>query len=133
MKLMVEKNFALGLTNSGLLTDVLRVQQTHLQTSSERIQDLESRLLMAENRATVAEEQLRRVHKAVRAFKKRQLAARAAQMRASSQAARQQEPARNPNAYSSWAAPDPSLDERLDEYMANEFEPDSSRDWMLGT
>lgn len=30
-----------------------------------------------------------------------------------------------------WQDPDPSLDERLDKYLENSFEPDRSRNWML--
>ena len=34
--------------------------------------------------------------------------------------------------YGDWSSPDPTLDERLDEYLQNELEPDRSRGWILG-
>lgn len=101
--------------------------------AATRIAELEAKLHHAEERATVAEEQLRRVHVAVRAFKEKQLEARAAQLKAQIAAndSAAAEPADRASLYSSWATQDPSLDERLDEYLSNDFEPDRSRDWML--
>lgn len=96
--------------------------------TSTRIAELEARLRVAEERAVVAEEQLRRVHIAVRAFKQKQLAARQAQMASNAAKTKQSVSA---GVDSSWATSDPSLDERLDEYLSNDFEPDRSRDWML--
>lgn len=104
-----------------------------LQTPGARIEQLEAQLRVAQERAVVAEEQLRRVHVAVRAFKKKQLESRAAQVKAQIISADAQAPQQSDRTglYSSWATSDPSLDERLDEYLSNEFEPDRSRDWML--
>ncbi len=103
-----------------------------LQTPTSRIEQLEAELRVAQERAVVAEEQLRRVHLAVRAFKKKQLESRAAQVKAQIMAAEAAPTQSDRTAlYSSWATTDPSLDERLDEYLSNEFEPDRSRDWML--
>ena len=77
----------------------------------------------------MAEEQLRRVHVAVRAFKDKQLKARAMSAHA---AAKQAPAAPSSGIYQSWAVNDPSLDERLTSYLESDFEPDRSRDWMLG-
>lgn len=111
-----------------------------LQTPTSRIEQLEAQLrlaqeraVVAQERAVVAEEQLRRVHVAVRAFKKKQLESRAAQVKSQIRDADARAPQQSDRTglYSSWAVSDPSLDERLDEYLSNEFEPDRSRDWML--
>ena len=106
-----------------------------------RVAQLEMQLLEAQERARVAEEQLQRVHVAVRAFKQKQVEAREAHIKAAQhqQALQQQQQqqqqaqaaADRSSLYSSWATADPSLDNRLDEYLQSDFEPDRSRDWML--
>ena len=104
-----------------------------------RVAQLEMQLLEAKERARVAEEQLQRVHVAVRAFKQKQVEAREAHIKAAQhqQALQQQQQqqaqaaADRSSLYSSWATADPSLDNRLDEYLQSDFEPDRSRDWML--
>lgn len=99
-----------------------------VESPAARIARLEHELRTAVERATVAEEQLRRVHIAVRAFKDKQLQARADAANAPTPPA---EAASN-GLYRSWAVNDPTLDERLDNYLQSDFEPDRSRDWMLG-
>lgn len=102
----------------------------HLDSPALRIEQLEARVHAAEQRAALAEEQLRRVHVAVREFKKKQLEARAAQARAQIEE-QPGTPTDRTEIYSAWATSDPSLDDRLDEYLSSGFEPDRSRDWML--
>ena len=86
------------------------------------------RARVAETRAMEAESQLRRVQVAVRAFKQRQLEAkRASGMRQSAQTTEPE----NSGLYRSWAAEDPSLDDRFSDYFESSFEPDDSRKWML--
>lgn len=114
-----------------------------------RIARLERELAAANARADVAEEQLRRVHIAVRAFKQSQTNAkarrdellRAARANAerivrdardqSVQPAPEAKPSENGSVYGTWMVSDPGLDERLDDYLQSDFEPDRSRDWML--
>jgi len=102
---------------------------THVESPAAKIARLEHEVRAAVERATVAEEQLRRVHIAVRAFKDKQLKSRAE--------AAQQQPTQptqpSSGLYKSWAVNDPTLDERLTSYLESEFEPDRSRDWMLGS
>lgn len=98
-----------------------------IQHPAEQIADLKARLLAAEQRATVAEAQLRRVHTAVRAFKLKQMQARAAQQEARQ---RNEVPA-SASYFDALGHDDHSLDERLDEFMDSDFEPDRSRSWML--
>ena len=104
----------------------------------------------AEERCRLAEEQLLRVHRAVRAIKadargakerRNQILESAKQhaselIRQAQYEAEKIQPgfvAPDPTSlYESWAAHDPSLDDRLDEYLQNELEPDRSRDWILG-
>ncbi len=104
----------------------------------------------ADERCRVAEEQLLRVHRAVRAIKadarsakeRRNQILESAKQHASElirQAQHEAEKIRPgftaPDAtalYESWASQDPSLDDRLDEYLQNDLEPDRSRDWILG-
>ena len=111
---------------------------------------LRQALAEAEERCRLAEEQLLRVHRAVRAIKadargakeRRNQILESAKRHASElirQAQYEAEKIRPgfiaPDAtslYESWATQDPSLDERLDEYLQNELEPDRSRDWILG-
>lgn len=114
----------------------------------ERISYLERALKAETTRADVAEEQLRRVHIAVRAFKQSQTnaknrrdelmrSARAQAEKIVREAKQVAGPPANsgpagPNSlYSSWLVADPGLDDRLDDYLQSEFEPDRSRDWML--
>ena len=108
--------------------DVALVQASiNVESPAAKIARLEHELRIAIERATVAEEQLRRVHVAVRAFKDKQLKARAA-------AAAQPVPAEaSSGLYRSWAVSDPTLDDRLTNYLESDFEPDRSRDWMLGS
>jgi hypothetical protein len=103
-----------------------------VDSPAAQIARLENELQIAVARAVVAEEQLHRVHIAVRAFKEKQLQARAAtaQQLAAAKTAEVVESART-DLYGSWAVADPSLDARLDEYLGSDFEPDRSRDWML--
>lgn len=113
-----------------------------------RIARLERELAAATARADVAEQQLQRVHIAVRAFKQSQTNAkarrdellRAARANAERIVREAKEHVADTSAavtsspsgiYSSWAVSDPGLDERLDDYLQSEFEPDRSRDWML--
>jgi cell division septum initiation protein DivIVA len=113
-----------------------------------RIARLEHEVAIATERATVAEEQLKRVHIAVRAFKQSQTNAQArreglmksARKHAEEIVQKAKKDAENLEAapvvnrgslYNSWLVSDPSLDERLDDYLQSEFEPDRSRDWML--
>lgn len=111
-------------------TDVALVQAPiNVESPAAKIARLEHELRIAVERATVAEEQLRRVHIAVRAFKDKQLKARAA----AAQAAATPAPEPSSGIYRSWAVNDPTLDERLTSYLESEFEPDRSRDWMLGS
>jgi len=101
-----------------------------LDSPVERIAQLETRLRAAEERATVAEEQLRRVHEAVREFKRKQM--QAAARRANAQVpATEAKPVDKSEQYATWRDSDPTLDDRLDEYLRSDFEPDRSRDWML--
>lgn len=128
----------------------VRMQQTlNEQDTTLRIARLERELAAATARADVAEEQLQRVHIAVRAFKQSQTNAKARRddllraaranaeriVREAKDRADSQVPSEvrsNPSSlYNSWAVSDPSLDERLDDYLQSEFEPDRSRDWML--
>lgn len=124
------------------------------ESTLERIVHLERALAAETARADIAEEQLRRVHIAVRAFKQSQAnakgrrdqlmrAARAqadkivqdAKRTAGTSPAAATSPAAGPagpsSLYSSWLVADPGLDDRLDDYLQSEFEPDRSRDWML--
>ncbi len=111
--------------------DVALVQAPiNVESPAAKIARLEHELRIAVERATVAEEQLRRVHVAVRAFKDKQLKARAA---AAAQAAAAVPAEPSSGLYRSWAVSDPTLDDRLTNYLESEFEPDRSRDWMLGS
>lgn len=116
------------------------------ENSTTTIARLESELVAATERANVAEEQLRRVHIAVRAFKQSQTNAKNRRddlMRAARAQAekiireakqRTEEETRTSDEgslYGSWLVGDPTLDERLDDYLRSDFEPDRSRDWML--
>jgi hypothetical protein len=95
-----------------------------VESPAARIARLENELRVARERAAVAEEQLRRVHAAVRTFKEKQLRARTTAIAARAAAAQA-------TLYQNWGSSDPSLDERLDNYLESDFEPDRSRDWML--
>lgn len=109
------------------------------------IERLQRELVMARERASVAEEQLQRVQLAVRAFKQSQSNAKARREELLSSArahaeelvrkarveAVQASTAPPTSIYGTWAVSDPTLDERLDEYLQSEFEPDRSRQWML--
>jgi cell division septum initiation protein DivIVA len=123
-------------------------QPASSESSAMRITRLEHELGIATERATVAEEQLKRVHIAVRAFKQSQTNAQArreglmksARKHAEEIVQKAKKDAENLEAapvvnrgslYNSWLVSDPSLDERLDDYLQSEFEPDRSRDWML--
>lgn len=107
---------------------------------------LEREVAAATERANVAEDQLRRVHTAVRAFKQSQTNAksrrdelvRAARAQAEkivheAKQSTAQAPTRagEGSIYGSWLVSDPTLDERLDDYLRSDFEPDQSREWML--
>ncbi len=107
---------------------------------------LEREVAAATERANVAEDQLRRVHTAVRAFKQSQANAksrrdelvRAARAQAEkivheAKQSTAQAPTRlgEGSIYGSWLVSDPTLDERLDDYLRSDFEPDQSREWML--
>jgi hypothetical protein len=111
-----------------------------------KIAHLERELAAANERANVAEEQLRRVHIAVRAFKQSQTNAksrrddliRAARAQAEKIVREAQQntaqattSAGQGSVYGSWLVSDPTLDQRLDDYLRSDFEPDRSRDWML--
>lgn len=104
-----------------------------IQSPAEQIAELHARVVAAEQRATVAEEQLRRVHRAVRAFKHKQTQARAAQIKAHSAQAEAQKQAGGSGFYQALADADPTLDDRLDEFLESDFEPDRARSWMLGS
>ena len=95
-----------------------------------RVAQLHAELSQAQERARVAEEQLHRVYLAVREYKARQMRARQA-ADAAREAAEHEQPQRS-GLYESWAVVDPSLDERLSEFLGSDFEHDRSRDWMLG-
>ena len=116
-----------------------------------RVARLERDLAAATARADVAEEQLQRVHIAVRAFKQSQSNAkirrdelmRSARAQAekivreakhhvdASQPPVSSTSSESTSLYGSWLVSDPSLDERLDDYLQSDFEPDRSREWML--
>ncbi|MFT7476338.1 MAG: hypothetical protein ACI81L_003288 [Verrucomicrobiales bacterium] len=102
------------------------------ESLAARIARLETELRVALERATVAEEQLCRVHIAVRTFKEKQLQARTAAIAARAAAAKETLASSASGMHRNWASTDPSLDERLDNYLQSDFEPDRSRDWMLG-
>jgi len=105
-----------------------------IESPAAKIARLEHEVRTAVERATVAEDQLRRVHIAVRAFKDKQLKARAAAAQAPASApVTTPTPEPSSGMFRSWAANDPTLDERLTSYLESEFEPDRSRDWMLGS
>jgi cell division septum initiation protein DivIVA len=123
-------------------------QSASSEIPAMRIARLEHELAAATERAAVAEEQLKRVHIAVRAFKQSQTNAQARRedliqsarthaeeivRKAKTEAEKlESAPAVNRSSlYNSWLVSDPSLDERLDDYLQSEFEPDKSRDWML--
>lgn len=116
------------------------------EATALRVARLERELEAANARADVAEAQLQRVHIAVRAFKQSQTNAksrrdelmRAARahaekiVREAKQKVEAQPPEREgASIYGTWMVSDPSLDERLDDYLQSDFEPDRSRDWML--
>ena len=111
----------------------------------------------AEDRARLAEEQLLRVHRAVRAAQqglrdakqKRNQILATAQQHATELIRQAQEQAASIASGSTpeetffdveaigsraanWADSDPSLDDRLEEFLQNDLEPDRSREWMLG-
>jgi len=91
------------------------------------ISHLRAELANAHERARVAEEQLQRVYVAVRSYKKRHIAAR---QRADAQA---NSVANKDVKSQGWPTIDPTLDERFEEYIDSEFEPDRSRTWILGS
>lgn len=106
---------------------------------------LREALAAEQERATVAESQLARVHRAVRAAqtnvkdvkdKRNQILAAAQQHAAEvvrqAKVEAEEISSRSSSAYADFAERDASLDERLDEYLLSELEPDASRDWMLG-
>lgn len=123
-------------------------QPASSESPARRIARLEHELAVATERAAVAEEQLKRVHIAVRAFKQSQTNAKArreglmqsARKHAEEIVKKAKTEAENVGSgaavnraslYNSWLVSDPSLDERLDDYLQSDFEPDRSRDWML--
>lgn len=136
-------------TNSEHDRDALEInlEAEDLEVENAR---LRAALVEADERYRVAEEQLLRVHRAVRAIKadargakerRNQILESAKQhaselIRQAQYEAEKIQPgfvAPDPTSlYESWAAHDPSLDDRLDEYLQNELEPDRSRDWILG-
>ncbi|NNC80007.1 MAG: hypothetical protein HKN94_07620 [Acidimicrobiales bacterium] len=98
-----------------------------------------------QERARVAESQLARVHRAVRAAqtnvkdvkaRRNQILAaaqeHAAEVVRQAQVEAEQVSSRSPSTYSGLGEHDESLDERLDQYLQAEMEPDASRTWMLG-
>ncbi len=116
------------------------------EATAHRVEQLERDLADAKARADVAEEQLRRVHIAVRAFKQSQTNAKGrrdelmrsarAQAEKIVREAKQNVETQPPTSdgasiYGTWMVSDPGLDERLDDYLLSDFEPDRSRDWML--
>jgi cell division septum initiation protein DivIVA len=118
------------------------------ETTSAQIARLERELAAERNRADIAEEQLRRVHIAVRAFKQSQTTAKlrreelmrsarahaekiVREAKTEAGATSSSGPAGPSSLYSSWLVADPGLDDRLDDYLQSEFEPDRSREWML--
>ena len=103
------------------------VDNAIIQSPAQQIAELQARLHVAEQRARVAEEQLQRVHEAVRAFKQKQIRARAAQ----AEAAKRSSTAAPSSYFDGLETEDPSLDERLSDFLESEFEPDRSRSWML--
>jgi len=103
------------------------VDQAIIKSPAQQIAELQARLQLAEQRARVAEEQLQRVHEAVRAFKQKQMRARAAQAEAAKRASN----AAPSNYFDRLDTEDPSLDERLSDFLESDFEPDRSRSWML--
>jgi cell division septum initiation protein DivIVA len=123
-------------------------QSASSESPVTRIARLEHELAVATERAAVAEEQLKRVHIAVRAFKQSQTNAQARREDLMQSARKHAQEivrkakteveklesapaAKSASLYNSWLVSDPSLDERLDDYLQSEFEPDRSRDWML--
>lgn len=123
-------------------------QSVSSESPATRVARLEHELAVATDRATVAEEQLKRVHIAVRAFKQSQSNAQARREGLMQSARRHAEEivqkaktdaenlesataVNSASLYNSWLVSDPSLDERLDDYLQSEYEPDRSRDWML--
>ena len=111
------------------MNNALETQIEHVvvEDPSVTIARLRSELIVAHERARVAEQQLHRVYVAVRAFKQRQIAAR---QRTNGRA--NQAPAQDDQSYG-WPKIDPTLDERFEEYIESDFEPDRSRSWILGS
>jgi len=106
---------------------------------------LREALAAEQERAKVAESQLARVHRAVRAAqtnvkdvkdRRNQILATAQQHAAEvvrqAKVEAEEISSRSTSAYAGFGERDVSLDERLDEYLQSELEPDASRDWMLG-
>ncbi len=136
-------------TNSEHDRDVVAIDLDASALEQENA-DLRRAVAEADERCRVAEAQLLRVHRAVRAIKadargakerRNQILESAKQhaselIRQAQYEAERIQPgfvAPDPTSlYESWAAHDPSLDDRLDEYLQNELEPDRSRDWILG-
>lgn len=128
----------------------MKVQVVHTAVTDEatglQVARLERELAAAGARADVAEEQLQRVHIAVRAFKQSQTNAKGRRdellrsaraqaekiiREAKQNADAQPSTADGASIYGTWMVSDPSLDERLDDYLQSDFEPDRSRNWML--
>ena len=104
---------------------------TNLSTAEDaerQIGDLEEQLAAAEHRADTAEEQLRRVHRAVRAFKQRQLAAQQETAAAAFDVGRAKQPAAVER---SWGVEDPTLDSRFQHFLDGEGTDDVARKWIL--
>lgn len=103
-------------------------------------------LTEAEERARLAEEQLLRVHRAVRSVKQESQRARRLKtrildgarahaeelVRQAEREARARRAGPGATRLAGWEDADPSLDAKLESYLEFEFEPDASRDWILG-
>lgn len=115
------------------------------ESPEHTIARLQAELAAAVDRANTAETQLLEVHQAVRAFReKRELVAQTRLIDGPGPVVEQPKathsapiPETAPSEINSsmskaaWDEPDPSLDERLTEYLDKDFEPDRSRKWML--
>jgi len=126
-------------------TEAASAQNVLVSALRGEIARLREALAAEQERARVAESQLARVHRAVRAAQtsvrdvkdQRNRILTQAQQHASQIVQQAKDEAhgissRSTSAYSGFGERDASLDERLDEYLQAEMEPDASRNWILG-
>ncbi len=128
--------------------DAVDVRGPAVRIAQMEVERLRRELAEATHRAEVAEAQLRRVHMAIRQAKDAIRQAKAERNRMLEDARRLADeivsraeqdastsgggaPGGRTGIVSNWAAGDPDLDQRFDDFLQNAPEPDHTRQWIL--